>query len=207
MDSILPVLEQHLREVLIMDRELIARGYSYNHGAIFKKRIYISIPESEKWLKNAYSHFIGDSFKWIPEYDEIAGWLSDNEERGLFLYGTYGRGKTVFIRDIFPLLAERHGKVASYYTMTSIGDNLDDVLKKKIVCLDDVGMESKIMTYGNERHAFPELMDRAEQNGNLVLVSTNLSAKGIIDRYGERTLERIKSCCKRVMFTGQSFRS
>ena len=189
-----------------MDRELIARGYSYNHGAIFKKRIYISIPESEKWLKNAYSHFIGDSFKWTPEYDEIAGWLSDNEGRGLFLYGTYGRGKTVFIRDIFPLLAERHGKVASYYTMTSIGDNLDDVLKKKIVCLDDVGMESKIMTYGNERHAFPELMDRAEQNGNLVLVSTNLSARGIIDRYGERTLERIKSCCKRVMFTGQSFR-
>lgn len=41
MDSILPVIEQHLREVLIMDRELIARGYSYNHGAIFKKRIYI----------------------------------------------------------------------------------------------------------------------------------------------------------------------
>ena len=62
------------------------------------------------------------------------------------------------------------------------------------------------MTYGNERHAFPELMDRAEQNGNLVLVSTNLNARGITDRYGERTLERIKSCCKRVMFTGQSFR-
>ena len=49
-------------------------------------------------------------------------------------------------------------------------------------------------------------MDRAEQNGNLVLVSTNLNARGIINRYGERTLERIKSCCKRVMFTGQSFR-
>ena len=63
------------------------------------------------------------------------------------------------------------------------------------------------MSYGNERHAFPELMDRAEQNGNLVVVSTNLSGEEIEQVYGTRTLERIKACCKRVNFNGESLRS
>ena len=33
------------------------------------------------------------SFQWLPEYDEIADWMSDTQGKGLLLMGSCGRGK------------------------------------------------------------------------------------------------------------------
>lgn len=192
-----------------MDKETVINGALFsNNNSKFKRRIYINMPDSKKILYHSYKHVVGHHFKWLPEYDEISSWLASNEGKGLFLYGSFGRGKTLFLKEIFPVIMESYRKVCSYYTMTGMDERiLNEALGKKIICLDDVGVESKIMSYGNERHAFPELMDRAEQNGNLVVVSTNLSGEEIEQVYGTRTLERIKACCKRVNFNGESLRS
>lgn len=190
-----------------MDKDTVINGALFSNNR-FKRRIYINMLDSKKVLYYSYKHVVGHNFKWLPEYDEIASWLASNEGKGLFLYGSFGRGKTLFLKEIFPVIMESIGKVCSYYTMTGMDESMLNVaLSKKIICLDDVGVESKIMSYGNERHAFQELMNIAEQNGNLVLVSTNLSGEEIEQVYGPRTLERIKACCKRVNFNGESLRS
>lgn len=190
-----------------MDENLIAAGLTSGTRSRFKSRIYLKASNTRHMLETAYKDILGGKFTWIPEYDSICEWMSDNNGKGLFLYGSYGRGKTLFMKDIFPVLMEGAGKVCSYYTMTGMTEDiLNEVLKKKIVCLDDVGIEGKLMSYGNTRDPFPEIIDRAEQNGNLVIASSNMGARELTERYGQRTVERIISCCKRIPFEGKSFR-
>lgn len=190
-----------------MDVGLLAKGAFECDSNRFRQKIYMKIDNSRDVIYSGYKSILGDDLKWIPEYDKISDWMSDNNGKGVFLYGNYGRGKTLFLKDIFPRIMESCGKVCNYYTMTDMDEStLKEALGKKIICLDDVGVESKIMSFGNERMAFPELMDRAEQNGNLVIVSSNMGARELVNKYGQRTLERIISCCVRIPFEGNSFR-
>ena len=46
-------------------------------------------------------------------------------------------------------------------------------------------------------------MDNAEKNGVLVLASSNLDAKGLSNKYDKAVVERISTCCKRVLFDKQ----
>lgn len=186
-----------------MDKDTVIKGLFLGPDR-FKKRIYLNIPDGEEILRAAYKSILGSKFSWLPEYSAIARWMAGNEGKGLFLYGDFGRGKTLFLKEIFPALMESCWKVATYYTMTGI--NLDEALRKKIICLDDVGTESRIMYYGNERFAFQELMDNAEQNGNLVIASSNMDHTALLEKYGQRTIERIVACCTRIRFEGKSLR-
>ena len=187
-----------------MDRNTVIRGVFDGDSRKCRRKIYLEIERSREILEDAYRKVLGPSFVWLPEYEEIAKWMSNNGGKGLFMYGSHGRGKTTFLRDIFPVFMDSVGRVATYYIMTTI--DLKEALSRKIICLDDVGVESKQVNYGNERHPFPEIMDMAEQNGNLVIASSNMNKEDLLTTYGKRTMERIISCCYRVNFNGNSMR-
>ena len=38
------------------------------------------------------------TFQYLKEYDAVGDWLEDNAQKGLFLYGDYGRGKSFLAR-------------------------------------------------------------------------------------------------------------
>ena len=44
------------------------------------------------------------------------------------------------------------------------------------------------------------------KNGNLLILTTNLTGEGLQEKYGERALDRIFSTMERVPFNGKSFR-
>ncbi|MFV0331131.1 MAG: hypothetical protein ACK5M3_14185, partial [Dysgonomonas sp.] len=83
---------------------------------------------------------------------------------------------------------------------------IDDVLKKHVISLDDIGTEDISVNYGNKRQAFAEVMDAAEKYGKLIIISTNLRGDEIAERYGQRVMERIVSTTRRIKFRGQSLR-
>ncbi|MCD7972475.1 MAG: hypothetical protein LUG18_07380 [Candidatus Azobacteroides sp.] len=180
------------------------------------QRVTIRIKNAKDVLKNCFSYFLSfqnAELEWQPEYDEIAGWLEDNQGRGLFLYGDCGRGKTLLSRYVLPAILLKYSrKVVTVYDAQEMNLKLDEVLKKHILSLDDIGTEEVVLNYGNKRLAFAEIMDAVEKQSKLIIVSTNLQKtrdtnnRGIIETYGERVFERIIATTKRIEFKGKSLR-
>ena len=174
------------------------------------EKISISIDNAKEILTNALKYFISLENResvWLPEYEEVADWLNDNQERGLFLYGNCGRGKTVLARYVIPaILLKYDRKVVNCFDAQEMNTNLDEVLKKKIVCIDDIGTEEVSVSYGNKRLAFLEVVDAAEKHGKLLIITSNLNQEQLVQKYGDRTMDRIISTTKRVLFKGKSLR-
>lgn len=173
-------------------------------------RVVVSVPDAQNVLMSALRFFVekeGETASWLPEYDEVANWLMNNEGRGLFLYGNCGRGKSLLGRYVLPaILLQYMRKVVSVYDMQELNRNIDGVLRKHIISLDDVGTEELSVKYGEKRLAFAEVMDAAEKYGKLVIVSTNLSPEDLRFRYGDRVIDRIRRTTKRIAFNGKSLR-
>lgn len=168
--------------------------------------VRISVPEARDILMRGLNFFAPDAV-WLPEYDRIAEWLTDNKGRGLLCTGNCGRGKTLICAKIIPILLNHYcNKVVKVYDAQQMNAELDVVKSKHILCLDDVGTESIAVKYGDKRWAFCEIVDEAEKRGKLLIVTTNLSAEELAMKYGERTMDRLVAITTRVTFKGESLR-
>ena len=169
--------------------------------------VRVSIPYAKQQLWNGLQYYLGDKAEWLPCYDEIVDWLTDNQGRGLLCYGSCGLGKSVICGKIIPVLLNHyHHKVVSIYEADSMNSHIDSVKEKHILYIDDIGTEGESVKYGERRMAFPEIVDAAEKKGKLLICSTNLGLADLKAKYGERTTDRLKAITRQVLFTGNSFR-
>lgn len=177
----------------------------------------ISIPNAKERMQKGLQHFLGDDAKWLPEYDEIADWLSDNRGRGLLLIGTSGLGKSLICQKILPvLLSEAFGDVVDVVNAREMGQVLDVLLQRRCVIIDNLGSEpvSEMVNY-RKRRPFFELCDAAEQRGLLLIINTTLSTtrvrnplypQSIQERYGNEVLDRLRATTRVVELRGKSMR-
>ena len=49
--------------------------------------VQVSIPDAKRLLWAGIRYFTGENAQWLPEYEEVAGWLVGNEGRGLLCFG------------------------------------------------------------------------------------------------------------------------
>jgi DNA replication protein DnaC len=171
----------------------------------------IVIQNGTSIMMQYFQYFInqrGETFVNRPEYAEVGKWLEDNKCKGLFLYGGVGTGKSQLARMVLPAILMNYQRlIVSVYDAVQLNKTPDEIICKHIICLDDIGCESKdTVIYGQHRQPLGELLDAAEKNGKLIIATSNLNGRELLDRYGERTLDRIKSMTKRILFTGDSFR-
>ena len=161
-------------------------------------------------------------FRMLPEYEEVVEWMADTEGKGLLLWGDCGRGKTVILTGVVPvLLSERcGGRVPVYraeelerkqHEVRSSGQELETVLEvlkfTRYPIIDDVGTEPKINRYYGEKYeGFSSVVSAAEAAMKPLFVSTNLTPVELNARYGTRTLDRLGRLCKAVHFKGESLR-
>jgi len=148
-----------------------------------------------------------ETFVWMPQYDEVANWLSDNQNKGLFLYGNCGLGKTVISRYVIPAIVLYAMRNVIYcFDMRELNDQLDFALTKRMLSIDDIGTEEQIIKFGDRRCAVTEILDAAEKQGKLLIITTNLNGDELRLRYGDRVYDRIVATTKRIAFNGKSFR-
>ena len=177
------------------------------HGMQFCQPVILQVPDAAQALRSAMEYFIGGSFVWLSEYEQVAAWLENNRGRGLCLHGNNGTGKTILVQKVIPLLLFRYcAKIVKCYNYYDLNANADKILNSRLLSIDDAGLESECVDYGNKRWIFPEIMDIAEKRNNVVIFSSNLGGEGFRDKYGVRTFERIVATTQRIEFNHKSLR-
>ena len=169
--------------------------------------VFISVPDAKAALWKGIQFFTGNAASWQDEYNDVANWLTDNKGRGLLCFGNCGRGKTLLCGRIIPVLLNHYcHKIVSCYDAQQLNANLDAVKQKHIIYVDDIGTEFLSVKYGEKRLSFAELVDEAEKKGKLLIISTNLSLSELQQKYGERTVDRLRAITTPVVFKGDSLR-
>jgi len=153
-------------------------------------------------------------FKWLPEYDKVLDWMVDNQGKGLFMFGDCGRGKSTIILGVLKPMFMALGKPFPGYHATLLSSKTADseewnylkYRKWKIAFIDELGTERAVNDYGEKFEPFNEIMNMAEQNLDVLIISSNLTAAQFHERYGDRVMDRIKRLCLAVEFKGDSLR-
>tara|TARA_R100000963_G_C4643605_1_gene107389 strand:+ start:1797 stop:2375 length:579 start_codon:yes stop_codon:yes gene_type:complete len=144
-------------------------------------------------------------YKYLDEYNHIISWLSDTKGKGLFLIGNCGRGKSVIITGVLPLIFNaKKGKILKPIAARKLHKITE--YPSPFIVIDDIGTEEIINDYGTKIDAVENAIFEAEDDLKLLLLTSNLDAKAIKHRYGERIYDRIKRLCKVVFMTGDSLR-
>ena len=171
-------------------------------------RVYIRTPEARSLLARGIKHFVGERALWLPEYEAVASWLADNKGKGLLCAGNCGRGKSVICQRVLPIIFQHvHRLIMNTITATELNDHYDEYRQYKIISIDDVGTESVANRYGEKRNYIQEIVDEAERKQKLLVISTNLSADELFERYGERTISRLRALTTPVTFSGDDLRN
>lgn len=166
-------------------------------------------------------------FCWLKEYDEVVDWMADNKGKGLFLTGSPGMGKSNIILGVivplfnimkFQKMKDKYGYIAlpGMHASNLISEHTDSdgekhfsyeqFRDKKIFYIDELGTERMAVWYGEKFEAFGTLLDWAEQDYKVMIISSNLDGKIFKERYGERALDRLEHLCRIVTFKGKSLR-
>ena len=160
-------------------------------------------------------------YQHLPEYDQIIDWMCCTEGKGLLLMRACGRGKSVIMTGVLPMLfryrqlylrvihaQDLHKPLTNQQTRSNVRPetNLDFLISAKYPVIDEVGVENQMNDYGEKTEGFNLILNTAERDYKPLFIATNLTAEELLIRYGERTFDRLKRLCKRVEFKGDSLR-
>lgn len=177
-------------------------------------RVNVAVADARQRIEKGLEYYLHGRQKWLPEYDKVADWLTDNKGRGLLICGTTGLGKTLLCRDILPVILTSVGHGVVTVTAKEMRSRVEELKKARIVVIDDLGKEDS-RHYGEKDTTFFDLCDNAERTGNLLIITTNLSTNAITNplypdsiehRYGSEVLDRLKVITRGFRIQGTSLR-
>ena len=161
-------------------------------------------------------------YRHLPEYASVIDWMTSTQGRGLLLYGDCGRGKSIILTGVVPVLLAMKGcrtvpihaddfqKAYDFAASTAGYDpkmsNLDYLTRTAYPIVDELGVEPLINDYGEKYEGFNRIINAAERYLRPLFLSTNLTREQLLLRYGERTFDRLTHLCRVVEFRGESLR-
>ena len=154
---------------------------------------------------------------------QMCQWLIDSDKWGVMLMGSVGNGKTTLMNATVKLL-----KTAYSNTLTESGipmmvsmsnttakDLTNDARKgiefnnrQYMVCaIDDMGEEPKeVMSFGNPITPIIDIIEQRYAKKDITIITTNLDADGIKNKYGARVADRMREMMQVITFTNASYR-
>lgn len=163
---------------------------------------------------------------------DAAEWLCDPGKRpGLLLYGNVGTGKTTLLNAMASVInssceREKDGTNRPKATLeewkvvtvikakTVISESVDIkgryniMLSTAILAIDELGVEpTESKLYGNVMEPLIDLLCERYDKQLCTIISTNMGAQEIAERYGRRVSDRFNEMFATVPFVSDSFRS
>ncbi len=135
---------------------------------------------------------LGDKASWDPWMWQVADWIRDNQGRSLLLYGPPGTGKTFMAQHVISTVFQKHGITLHIVTAQMLADPVRHLEDSTYRIIDDVGAEPAFRRNGLPNRRFCQIVDRATQARQLLIVTTNLYPATLFRRYGARTYDRLK---------------
>lgn len=158
-------------------------------------------------------------YQHLPEYDEVIDWMTDTQGKGLMLSGDCGRGKSIILTGIVPVLLRLKRKCVhavhsqDFKRPIPFGPDsrhrqtyLDYLLYSSFPIIDELGVEQLMNDYGEKSEGFNQIINAAERYLRPLFISTNLTNEELIARYGDRTIDRLGHLCRVIHFFGNSLR-
>lgn len=167
---------------------------------------------------------------------QVGLWLENGKgTTGLYLCGNPGNGKTTVIKALKNIIflsetKDPQKRVRSAYEGNTYSENpraylcvytsleicqlyinnarkFDEIKKCSLLAIDDLGIEPvEVMQYGNLSSPIIELLYWRYENQLFTIISSNLPAKNIKERYGERIYDRMCEMMTVISFPDVSFR-
>lgn len=164
------------------------KSCKYNEKYKKSKRIlnnvkYFNVPSSlreatiSKIHKNDKNRF--EAIMWIGEF--FNNYNGENTQKGLYLYGNFGCGKTYFIAALFNDLAKKGYKSAIIFWpeflrqafYDDFKDKYEEIKKVPLLLIDDIGAEN--LTAWNRDEILCPLLQYRMEEGLTTFFTSNLS--------------------------------
>jgi predicted ATPase len=171
-------------------------------------------------------YFSGDH-SFVAIADSL-GVSNPNLDKGLFLAGNFGVGKTWLMK----LFARNKRQVYHLHNAKQVADAFEvdgeeavrsfiQPIKNAVndgtrfyqpfsgICLDDIGTEDIKTNYGNKKNVIGDLIEKRYASGNCGLMlhaTTNLSAQDLKDFYGGRVTSRMREIFNFIELPGEDRR-
>jgi len=143
----------------------------------------------------------------LPEYDAVIDWMTNTNGKGLMLAGDCGRGKSIILTGVLPLLFfSEFNKILTTHSAQTIATKSETISRAWAISIDELGVEAQVNNYGEKSEGFNVIIDAAETRIAPFFITTNMKDEDILTRYGERTLDRLFRLCRLVEFKGKSLR-
>lgn len=150
----------------------------------------------------------------LRHIEKIALWLTEpSNKRGIYLGGSCGNGKTTLMKAFERVCKDRGMRVLRTSAPKMVSWHLQDHSifdlphQEKVICIDDLGTESaEVMVYGNKLSIMADFFEEAYKTRCFLFVTSNLGAKEIEERYGERVRDRFREIFHSMKFSNPSFR-
>lgn len=153
------------------------------------------------------SKLIGVEIKKTNLIQQVINYFEDTKGKHLCLLGTCGTGKTLLATKIIPLIfIASFKKIFKVIKACDINDRLQEAKEYPFVVIDDFGTESTAVNFGNKVEAFNEIIDSVEGRKCFVVVTSNLDANQIKQKYGVRTYDRLRGLFKVIQVNEKSMR-
>lgn len=161
--------------------------------------------EVETLFKVSLMRFLSPTMQYLPEYDKVISWMKENSGKSLILMGKCGLGKSIIACKVIPTLLATRGifvRPANAKEFAKVGVVKD----RSFWIVDDLGTEGIVKDFGTELDKISELLDRIDMIGGTAVITTNLTAEQLKERYGERNYDRMKQNFEIVSINHESMR-
>lgn len=176
------------------------------NGYVFEESLSFKMPNLSNHLL-AISSQVGIEIKETQLIREVFNYLENTNGKHLCLLGSCGVGKTLLATKIIPLIfCASLKKIFKVIKACDLNERLNEAKTYPFVVIDDFGTESTAVNFGNKVEAFNEVIDSVEGRRCFFVVTSNLDANQIKQKYGVRTYDRLRGLFKVVQINDKSMR-
>jgi len=135
-----------------------------------------------------------------------------SHKTGIVLCGTCGNGKTTLVRALQnSLIYLKLRNLAEYglpiMDAREVANRMKESKTVPLLAIEDMGKEPTTkLDYGNILNPVIEVLEHRYNEQLFTVISTNLTAKEIKEKYGTRIADRFNEMMSVIIFTGKSFR-